>query len=116
MSRPWFTRERTARTIDGVEYAPGARFEVLAPCRLLGWGPVMNSASRGWSQELAAGDVIECTGFGAGWGSDPGFGVEWTTERSRADGAGYLELHPSVGGAFSYHPAPGLLRRIEEEP
>jgi hypothetical protein len=62
------------------------------------------------------GDVIECTGFGAGWGSDPGFGVEWTTERSRADGAGYLELHPSVGGAFAYHPAPGLLRRIEEEP
>lgn len=108
-------RPRVAQTFDGTRYAPGARFRVLAPCRLSGFTPARGGAD-GWSQTLAPGDVITCTGFGAGWGSDPGFGVEFTSDAALAARAYHCDLSPSVGGVWGYRPRPGLLEPLPADP
>jgi hypothetical protein len=105
---------RETRTIGGVTYAPGARFRVVAEgVKLSGWvcsGPYSWS---GWGQDLKPGDVITCTGFGADTGSDPGYGVQFTSEASIAAGAGGCDVRPMAGGMFDYRPAPGLLELVE---
>lgn len=100
----------------GVRYAPGAKFRVIAEgARLSGWKPYAPSAFQGWSQTLHVGDVIECTGYGAGFGSDPGYGVEWTSEQARADHASSVDFRPQIGGAWAYRPGPGFLEPVKEE-
>lgn len=106
---------RQTRELDGTTYAPGARFRVIkAGARLHGWTPVRGGAN-GWSQELAVGDVITCTGFGPGMGSDPGHGVEFTSDAVTADGAFHVDFFPQVGGIWAYRPAPGYLEAIPAE-
>jgi hypothetical protein len=107
---------RQTTTLDGVEYAPGGKFRVVKEgARLSGWTPMAPSAWSGWSQVLHVGDVIECRGFGPGFGSDPGYGVEWTSEQAREAHAGSCDFWPSVGGMWSYHPAAGFLEPVDEE-
>jgi hypothetical protein len=101
---------RTARTYDGIEYAPGRQFRVIAEgLRLYGVIPDGPSAWRSWAQDLRPGDIVTCTGYGPGFGSDPGYGVEFTTSESEQAHAGACEIRPSVGGIFGYRPAPGAL-------
>jgi hypothetical protein len=106
---------RRSTTFDGIEYAPGRRFRVVKEgLRLSGWQP-KPGYQQGWGQTLHVGDVVTCLGYGAGWGSDPGYGIEWTTEEAKAAHAFSLDTSPSVGGAFDYRPPMGYLEPIEEE-
>jgi hypothetical protein len=107
---------RTTVTYDGVAYAPGRRFRVAREgLRLSGMVPSGPSAWSGWAQELHPGDIVTCTGYGPGWGSDPGYGVEFATEQSRSAHAGGCEIRPSVGGVFAYRPPPGALVPVRSE-
>jgi hypothetical protein len=100
---------RGVRQYDGLTYAPGAKFRVIKEgARLTGWQPAGPSSHRGWRQDLHIGDVIECTGVGPGWGSDPGFGVEF-----KVPGVNSVDFQPSVGGIWNYRPAPGYLEPVE---
>jgi hypothetical protein len=99
-------------TYDGVSFAPGARFRVVgAGAYLDGLQPFGSHAGAwsGWKQELHVGDIITCTGFGPGFGSDPGYGVEFTTEKAKADNAIHCDFRPMTGGMWNYHPFPGYL-------
>lgn len=108
--------ERRASIFDEVEYAPGRLFRVIRPgMKLDGMKAHPSGGCVGWSQDLTPGDVIECTGFGAGWGSDPGYGVEWTSGAARAAGAFHLDLIPLAGGLWNYHPQVGSVVPVEEE-
>ena len=101
---------RTARTLDGIEYAPGAQFRVIKEgTRLIGMVPIAPHTQQGWGQALKSGDIVTCTGFGPGWGSDPGYGVEFTTPESITAHAGSCQLIPSTGGMWAERPAPGIL-------
>lgn len=112
----WPDRTRSARAFDGIEYAPGRKFRVVQEgLKLSGLGPYSNGGHVGWKQELHVGDVIECTGFGPGWGSDPGFGVEWTSEAARTARAVHCDIYPSVGGIWAYRPPAGSVEPIKEE-
>jgi len=105
---------RTACTFDGVLYAPGRRFRVVAEgVRLSGLVPVAGGG-RGWSGELPVGTVVTCLGYGPGWGSDPGSGVEFSSEAGLHAGAAGGALHPGTGTAFDRRPAPGLLEALPE--
>lgn len=95
------------RTID--QYARGRRFRVVRPGASIRGLVPDRGAYRGWTQTLRVGDVIECLGFGRGWGSDPGYGVHWTTEVAWAAGATFAEFFPSAGGMWQYHPQDGFL-------
>jgi hypothetical protein len=102
---------RAVTVLDGVEYAPGVRFEVVRDgARLMGMVPDNNHSFtyKSWRKYLAVGDVIECAGYGSGFGSDPGFGVEF-----RDPEGGLCEFHPWIGSAFNYRPEPGYLRPVE---
>jgi hypothetical protein len=70
---------------------------------------------RGWSQQLRPGDLLTCTGYGPGFGGDPGYGVEFTSAAAEAAGASHCEVRPSAGGVFDYRPAPGLLEPADCE-
>lgn len=108
-------RQRNAITIDGTEYAPGKRFRVISSGAVLS-GMVSDArwanAYGGWQQKLEPGDIVTCTGFGPGFGSDPGYGVEFETRQSLEARAMNCDISPSAGGIWQYHPASGLL---EEE-
>lgn len=110
---------RRGVSFDGVHYAPGRRFRVIAEgAQLEGMVPepdYRGSAWRGWQQSLEPGDVVTCTGFGAGWGGDPGYGVEFTSDQAEAERAGNCEIRPMAGGIFNYRPAPGVLEPDESE-
>lgn len=104
---------RRATVMDGVEYNPRARFRVIkAPCSIAGWKSSGPSAWNGWRRNLEVGDVIVCAGYGPGFGSDPGYGVEFQSEEP---GVGTCMFHPMVGSAFDYRPAPGYLEPVEDE-
>ena len=106
---------RRAALFDGVEYAPGKRFRVIAEgCSLHGMVVMGPGWNQGWKQTLYVGDVIECTGFGQGWGSDPGYGVEWTSEESKAANAHSVDFYPEVGIPFLCHPRPGFIEEVPE--
>jgi hypothetical protein len=104
--------DRRAITLDGVTYAPGAAFRVTARARLSGLKSEGRSSWGGWSQDLRPGDIVLCTGHGPGWGSDPGYGVEFSTPQSLADGASYCEITPSAGTIWNSRPHPGLLEPV----
>lgn len=107
---------RTSRTLDGVTYAPGAKFRVITTgARLTGMRPDRPGAWRGWEQRLVPGDIVTCTGFGAGWGSDPGYGVEFTSGQSDAEHAGSCDIWPKAGGLFNYRPTPGILEPVTDD-
>jgi hypothetical protein len=104
---------RSERTIDGVTYTPGATFRVSkAGAKLTGLTPSGGSSLSGWGQPLQVGDVLTCTGYGPGWGGDPGYGIEFTSEQSIASGAIHCAVWPTAGGPFNYRPAPGYLDPI----
>lgn len=105
---------RASTIIDGVEYAPGKRFRVTREgARLVGMVSTRPFSAQGWSQALPVGTVITCTGFGPGWGSDPGFGVGWTSGEAARSSAFSLEFRPGAGGIWNQHPAPGYLEEEE---
>lgn len=105
------------RTLDGVQYERGRKFRVVAEgVTMRGLVTAGRSAWSGWSAPLAVGDVVECLGFGPGWGSDPGYGVHWTSDTAREAGASHVEIHPGVGGIFDYRPKPGILEPMEDAP
>lgn len=107
---------RREMTFDGVVYAPDAKFRVVREgAHLDGRVSIGMSAFQGWRQDLHVGDVVTCTGFGRGFGGDPGYGVEFTSERSQAEGAFACEITPSAGGTFDYRPAPGYLEPITDD-
>lgn len=102
--------ERRSVTYDGIEYAPGAKFRVLKHCSMNGFKPSGHpGALDGWRQALEPGDIITCLGYGPGWGSDPGYGVEFTSDAAEAVGAFHLDINPQAGGIWDYRPQPGLL-------
>ena len=104
------------RTFDGVTYAPGKKFRVVQPARLEGQvpHPKFPGSWTGWKQVLMPGDVVECRGYRPGWGSDPGYGIHWTSERARSACASFVELRPGTGTIFSFRPEPGLLEPIAD--
>jgi hypothetical protein len=90
------------------QYRAGMKFRVIKEgCELSGWKSGGPSWFSGWRQVLHIGDVIEVQSVGAGFGSDPGYGVHF-----KAD-AIYAEFHPSTGGMWAYQPAPGYLEPLE---
>lgn len=106
--------DRQPATYDGVTYAPGSRFRVIATgVTLDGMRSEGRGAWGGWRQELTPGDIVTCTGYGPGWGGDPGYGVEFTTDESEAAHACNCEIKPSTGTIFDYRPAPGLLEPLQ---
>lgn len=108
---------RRSVTFDGVDYAIGARFEVVRDGLWIDGmiaGAWPNSHQM-WRQSLEVGDVLTCLGYGPGFGSDPGYGVEFDTEKSRAAGAYNCDVHPPIGGIFAYRPSPGALRPLPAE-
>lgn len=105
---------RTARTIDGVDFRPGRKFRVVKPGLCLrGWVPVVG-ASQGWGHDLNVGDVVECLGHGPGMGSDPGHGLEFTSEAAREAGAFHVEIQPNVGGIWNFHPPVDSLEPVDD--
>jgi hypothetical protein len=102
--------ERRAVTRDDVTYAPGARFRVIRAGVTLD-GIVPEQGGYGdWQQHLQPGDVVTCTGYGPGWGADPGYGIEFTSAGSEAARAIHCKIRPMTGGLFDYRPAPGSLQ------
>lgn len=96
----------------GVVYAPGAKFKVVSEgVYVSGMKPDHRWSNTwgGYREDLPVGTVIECNGFGPGWGSDPGYGIEWKIE-----GVDHVEVRPAIGGVWAYRPAPGLLEPVEE--
>lgn len=108
--------ERRTVTWDGVTYAPGARFRVISEGVTLDGMVPEPGGYRGWRQQLRPGDVVTCTGYGPGWGGDPGYGVEFTTAESEAARACHCEIRPMAGGLFNFRPAPGLLQAEDTLP
>lgn len=106
---------RRTTTLDGTGYAPGRRFRVIREGLILsGMVPAAPSAWDGWSQRLHPGDIVTCTGYGPGFGGDPGYGVEFTTPESLQARAGNCTISPSTGGAFGCRPVPGALEPAGE--
>jgi hypothetical protein len=103
---------RSTHTFDGVEYTAGRQFRVIKAGALSGFVPIGCGAFRGWGQKLKVGDVITCAGCGYGFGSDPGWGVGWESEQSKAARAVDVDFTPSTGSVFSYRPAPGYLEPV----
>jgi hypothetical protein len=95
--------------LDGVTYAPGARFRVIGDGATLDGLEPMPGGYQSWRQPLRPGDVLTCTGYGPSYGGDPGYGVEFTSAESEAAGACHCKVRPMAGGMFDYHPAPGLI-------
>lgn len=107
---------RRAVTYEGIEYAPGRKYRVrVTGAWLDGMITAGPSAWQGWRQDLQPGDILTCTGYGPGFGSDPGFGVEFTSEQSEIDEAFHCEVRPMAGGIWNYHPAPGVVEPVPEE-
>jgi hypothetical protein len=105
---------RRAVLFDGVEFVPGKRFRVVREgCSLHGMVP-KDGYRQGWKQALHVGDIIECTGYGRGWGSDPGYGVEWCSEKSKAAHAQNVDFYPEIGIPFLCHPRPGFIEPVTE--
>jgi hypothetical protein len=106
------TNRRTV-TYDGITYAPGAQYRVITEgVTLDGMISEGRGAYGGWQQHLQPGDLLTCTGFGPGWGADPGYGVEFTSAESEAARAFNCEVKPSAGSIFSYHPKAGVLEPV----
>jgi len=104
---------RNARTLDGVEYAPERKFRVVAEGVTMS-GMTVEGPNQwgGFRADLPRGTEIVCRGFGPGWGSDPGYGVEWKPPEGRS--AVHCEVRPDHGGMWAYRPAPGLLEPVDE--
>lgn len=103
-----------ARSYDGIDYVPGRKFRVVAEgVRLVGWTAIQGGA-RGWSEALPVGAVVTCKGYGASMGSDPGYGIEFTSDAAQEAGAFHIELHPSDGGMWNFHPRTGILEALPE--
>ncbi|SRR6266536_2322690 len=103
---------RRSVTFDGTEYAPGATYRVMVTgLKLHGMINAGPSAWGMWSQDLQPGDILTCTGYGAGFGGDPGYGVEFTSEASETAGAFHCDVSPQAGDVFSYRPPPRSLER-----
>lgn len=101
--------DRRSINLDGIDWDPGKKFRVVVEgCQLSGWQPFEQGAFSGWSRRLQVGEVIECAGYGAGFGSDPGFGVEFHDPE-----VGLAEFHPTIGGILNYRPEPGCLEPDE---
>lgn len=108
---------RRAITLDGVEYVPGKRFRIIREgCSLHGMVPMpqWSNAWAGWKQELHVGDIIECTGFGPGWGADPGYGIEFTSEVAKEAAASHATFFPDTGVPFAYRPQTGYMEEVTE--
>jgi len=106
---------RSTASYDGITYAPGTRFRVVREGLTLHGLTAEASAYRGWSQKLSPGDVLTCTGYGPGWGGDPGYGIEFTTSESIAAGAINCDVMPSVGGRYAFRPPAGSVEPEEKE-
>ena len=107
--------DRRPATFDGIDYAPGRKFRVAREgLKLTGHIPVQGGA-QGWEQVLHAGDILTCTGYGAGFGGDPGYGVEFTSQQSDAAGAFHCDIWPMYGGEFGYRPPPGSVEAAAGE-
>jgi hypothetical protein len=91
------------------DYPAGRKFRVVREGGyLFGMAPLGSTGGfTGTRRDLHVGDVIETTGFGAGWGSDPGYGIHFKDAEAR-----WAEFKPSTGGAFAYQPAPGYLEPL----
>jgi hypothetical protein len=109
-------QNRSTRTFSGVEYAPDRQFRVVAKgLSLIGLVPSQHAgAYDGWSQPLEPGDMLICTGYGPGFGSDPGCGVEFRSAESDAANALHCSIRPTAGGMFDYRPDAGALEPIEQ--
>lgn len=97
-----------ARTFDGIEYAPGGRFRVIREGARLTW---WNSDGTGDDRELKVGEVIQCAGYGPGWGSDPGYGIHFYNP-ARVEPC---EFRPSTFSPVSSRPLPGYLEPVTDE-
>jgi hypothetical protein len=99
------------------DWPKGKKFRLLKAGYLDGMIPMRlhPNAHQGWQQQLSVGDVITCEGYGPGWGSDPGYGVHFSTPQSKAEHVVFAEFRPMAGGLFNYRPADGWLEPVEEE-
>lgn len=71
------------------------------------------SGASSWKQQLRPGEELTCTGWGLGFGSDPGYGVEFTSAESEAARAINCHINPMVGGIADYRPASGVLTSVD---
>ena len=107
--------DRSAATFDGIGYAPGRKFCVTrVGLRLTGHTPVIGGA-HGWQQVLQVGDILTCTGYGPGFGGDPGYGVEFASQQSEAAGAFHCYIWPMHGTLFDYRPPAGSLEAADDD-
>ena len=97
-------RDRRAATYDGLSYASGRRFRVITEGAALNGHTPAPSGARGWQQKLQPGDILTCTGYGPGFGADPGYGVGFTSPAAEAAGAFCCDIWPMAGGSIDYHP------------
>ena len=102
-------RDRRAATYDGLSYASGRRFRVITEGAALNGHTPAPSGARGWQQKLQPGDILTCTGYGPGFGADPGYGVGFTSPAAEAAGAFCCDIWPMAGGSIDYHPPAGFL-------
>lgn len=102
---------RTARTFDEVNYEPGRQFKVIESCRAAGWTPARAGAD-GWGQQLEPGAIVTCLGYGPDIGGDPGYGIHWQTDESKAAGAFAVWIGTQVGTPFTFRPRPGTLEPV----
>jgi hypothetical protein len=106
--------DRGAATFDGIHYAPGRKFRVAREgLTLTGHTPVRGGAD-GWEQVLHVGDILTCTGYGPGIGGDPGYGVEFTSQKSEAAGAFHCDIWPPSGSVFDYRPPAGSVAAADD--
>ena len=92
------------------KYPAGKKFRVVAEgAHLTGWKPSGPYSFTGARRVLHVGDIVETSGFGRGFGSDPGFGVHFKDAE-----IGKTEFWPSQGGVFSYEPADGFLEPADQ--
>jgi len=94
-------------------YTEGRKFRVIREgARLSGLVPSGPSAHRGYGFDLHVGDVITCTGWSMGWGSDSIPCTHWTAEGIDPS-AQFVDFRPTAG-LWQPYPADGFVEPIEE--
>jgi hypothetical protein len=106
---------RTPATFDGIDYAPGRKFRVTREGLTLTGHTAVTGGAQEWQQVLHAGDILTCTGYGPGFGGDPGYGVEFTSQQSEAARAFHCDIWPMHGDEFGYRPPVGSVEPADDD-
>jgi hypothetical protein len=94
-----------------MKYENGKRYRVVRDgASLSGMVAIGSGAWRGWSRKLAVGEILTCTGYRRGWGSDPITEVTFDDAQAKAARAGFVAFEPSRWGT----PVAGYIEPVDQ--